>query len=54
MKDSATAEQLLADPQLAPFLTRFPAQSRGRLLLVHTDDLDAVRRLLLHRGVELT
>jgi len=54
VKDSATADELLADAELVPFLSRFPADPRGRTLLVHTDDLDALRRLLLDRGVELT
>jgi hypothetical protein len=54
VKDSATAEELLADAELAPLLSRFAADPRGRLLNVRTDDVDALRRLLLDRGVELT
>jgi hypothetical protein len=54
VKDAATADELLADAELTPFLSRLPADPRGRTLLVHTDDLDALRRLLLDRGVELT
>jgi hypothetical protein len=54
VKDSATAEELLADAELAPLLSRFAADPRGRLLHVHTDDLDALGRLLRDRGVQLT
>jgi len=54
VKDAATADELLADPELAPLLSRFPADPRGRLLLVHSDDLERVRHLLRERGVEVT
>jgi hypothetical protein len=54
VKDAATAEELLADPELAAHLTRFAADPRGRTLLVRTDDIEALRSLLQDRGVELT
>jgi len=54
VKDAATADELLADAELAPLLSRFKADTRGRLLQVRTDDLENLRRLLGERGVELT
>jgi hypothetical protein len=53
VRDSATANELLADAELAPLLAPFPSDPRGRLLLVHTDDLERLYRLLRERGVEL-
>jgi len=53
VKDAATAEELLADNELAPLLARFTADPSGRLLQVRTEDLEHLRRLLRERGIEL-
>jgi hypothetical protein len=53
VKDSATADDLMEDAQLAPLLSRFAADPRGRLLLVHAHDLDRLHHLLEERGVEV-
>jgi hypothetical protein len=53
VKDSATADELMADAELAPLLSRFAADPRGRLLVVHTDDLERLHCLLEERGVEV-
>jgi len=53
VKDSATADELIADPELAPLLSRFDADPRGRLLVVHTHDLERLHHLLEERGVEV-
>jgi len=53
VRDPGVAQELLADPELAPFLSPLPADPRGRLLLVQSDDLSTVRHLLTERGVEL-
>jgi hypothetical protein len=53
VKDSATADDLLEDAELAPLLSRFPADPRGRLLLVHARDLELLHHLLAERGVEV-
>jgi hypothetical protein len=53
VKDSATADELLGDPELTPLLSRFAADPRGRLLFVHTHDLERLHRLLEERGVEV-
>jgi len=53
VKDGATAEELLADPELASLLSRFAPDPSGRHLLVQSDDLDRVRQLLTERGVDL-
>lgn len=54
VKDAATAEELLADKELAPLLSRFAADTSGRLLQVRTEDLEQLHRLLRERGVELS
>lgn len=54
VKDAATADELLADEELAPLLSRFAADPRGRLLQVHTEDLEHLHRLLRERGVEVS
>ncbi len=53
VKDAATADELMADAELAPLLSRFAADPRGRLLLVHAQDLERLQRLLEERGVEV-
>jgi hypothetical protein len=53
VKDSATADDLMEDAELAPLLSRFAADPRGRLLLVHARDLERLRGLLEERGVEV-
>ena len=54
LKDATTASELLADEELAPWLSRFPEDPQGRTLLVRADDLETLRRLLCKRGVDLT
>jgi len=54
VKDANTAEELAADPELAPLLSRLTHDSRGRLLVVTPDDAEKPRNLLRKRGVELT
>jgi len=54
VKDAATAEELLADPELAAHLSHFAGDSNGRTLLLRTDDLEALRSLLQDRGIDLT
>jgi hypothetical protein len=54
VKDSATADELMEDAALAPLLSRFAADPRGRLLLVHAYDLERLHRLLEERGLEVT
>jgi len=54
VKDAATADELLADEELAPLLSRFTPDTRDRLLLIRTENLKTVRRLLRKRGIELT
>lgn len=53
VKDSATADELMADAELAPLLSRFAADPRGRLLLVNAHDLEHLHRLLEERGIEV-
>ena len=53
VKDAAIADELLADPELAALLSRFGDQ-HGKVLLVRTDDVERLHRLLRERGVELT
>jgi DNA-binding transcriptional MerR regulator len=53
LEDSSTTEDLLSEPEIAPLLSRFPEDPSGRLLLVHTDDRERLRRALAARGVEL-
>jgi hypothetical protein len=53
VRDAQTAEELLSQPELAPYLTRFPSDPHGRLLLVQGEDLNAVRDLLTDHGVDL-
>ncbi len=53
VRDAAVAQELLADPELQAFLSPFPADPRGRMLLVQSSDLKAVRQLLISRGVDL-
>ena len=54
VKDSATADELMEDAELAPLLSRFAADPRGRLLLVHAHDLERLQQLLEERGIEVT
>ncbi len=54
VQDASVAQELLTDPALAVFLSPFPSDPRGRLLLVQSDDLSTVRELLTERGVDLT
>ncbi len=54
VRDAATAEELLADPELAAHLSRLPGDPNGRTLLVRTEDTEALRSLLQDRGIELT
>lgn len=54
VRDAATADELLADAALAPLLSRLAAGPRANMLLVHTEDLDELRRLLHERGVEIS
>jgi hypothetical protein len=53
VNDPATADELMEDAELAPLLSRFAADPRGRLLLVHADDLERLHQLLEERGVEV-
>jgi hypothetical protein len=53
VKDAATADELLADPLLAPLLARLPSEPHGKTLVVRTEDLDALRRLLGDHGVDV-
>jgi len=53
VQDSATADELMADAEMARMLSRFSADPRGKLLLVHTQDLETLRRTLRKRGIEL-
>nr|MBC7245006.1 helicase-associated domain-containing protein [Chloroflexota bacterium] len=53
VKDAATAEELLADEELAPLLSRFAADTRGCLLEVRTENLEHLHRLLRERGIEV-
>lgn len=54
VKDSAMADELMEDAELAPLLSRFAADPRGRLLLVDADDLERLQHLLDERGIEVT
>jgi hypothetical protein len=54
VKDSDTADELLADPELSRMLSRFAADPKGQVLIVHTEDLSALRRALRRRGVHLS
>ncbi len=54
VKDSDTADELLADPQLSRMLSRFSADPEGKVLTVRTTDLAALRRALRARGVHLS
>jgi hypothetical protein len=54
VKDSATADELMEDAELSPLLSRFAADPRGRMLLVHAHDLERLYHLLEERGVEVT
>ena len=53
VKDAATADELLADPLLAPLLARLPSEPHGKTLVVRTEDLDSLRRLLGDHGVDV-
>jgi len=53
VKDAATADELLADPLLAPLLARLPSEPHGKTLVVRTEDLDSLRRLLGNHGVDV-
>jgi hypothetical protein len=51
-RDEAALLELLADPELRPYLTRFEAGPRS-LVSVRTADVDRVRALLTERGIEV-
>jgi hypothetical protein len=51
-RDEAARNELLADPELKPYLTRFDAGARP-LALVRADALERVQALLAERGVDL-
>jgi hypothetical protein len=54
VKDSTTAQELLADPELKGLLASFDPDSTGRLLMVQAAvDLKALQLLLLERGIEV-
>jgi len=53
VKDSQTADELLADEELRPLLSRLEVDPRGRVLLVDSANLERLRSLLEERGVEL-
>ncbi|MBI5877962.1 MAG: helicase-associated domain-containing protein [Chloroflexi bacterium] len=52
-RDDAARAELLADRELAPYLTRFDAGPRA-LAVVRADAPETVRQLLAERGVEIT
>lgn len=54
VKDADTAEELLADPELSGMLSHFAPDPDGRVLIVRTKDLTALRRALDERGVQLS
>ncbi len=54
VEKATTAEELLADPELAVHLSRFAPDPHGKTLLVRTHDIEALRSLLQDRGIELT
>jgi hypothetical protein len=54
LRDAAAADELLADPALAPLLSRLAADPRTNVLLVRTDDLDNLRHLLREHGVDVS
>lgn len=54
VKDRATADELLADPEMAARLARFDGDTTGRLLLVKTQEMDGLRRCLEERGINLS
>ncbi len=54
VRDSDTADELLADPELSRLLSRFAADPDGKVLTVDTQDLAALRRMLRARGVHLS
>jgi hypothetical protein len=51
-RDEAARKELLADPELQPYLTPFDAGPRP-LALVRADALERVTELLAERGVEI-
>jgi hypothetical protein len=51
-RDDAARQELLSDPELQPFLTRFEAGAHP-LALVRADALERVQELLAERGVEI-
>jgi hypothetical protein len=53
VKDCDTADELLADPELSRMLSPFAADPDGKVLIVHSEDLAALRRTLRERGVQL-
>ena len=54
VQDRATADELLADPELAVMLARFESDATGRLLLVTTEDVPGLRTCLEARGVRVS
>lgn len=54
VQDRATAEELLADPELTTQIVRFEPDATGRLLLVTTEDVAGLRRCLEARGVQVS
>ena len=53
VRDAAAANELLADAELGPLLTRLNGQEHGKVLIVSTRDLQGLRRLLRERGIEI-
>lgn len=54
VQDRATAEELLADPELATQIARFESDATGRMLLVTTEDVSGLRSCLEARGVQVS
>lgn len=53
VKDAEAADELLADPEIGPLLSRLPDAPRGRVLVAGVQDRERVQRMLRERGVEL-
>lgn len=53
VKDATVATELLGMPRLNGMLSRFPGDPDGKVLLVHTDDLEALRSALRQHGIDL-
>lgn len=53
LRDAATLDELLADPELAPLLKCFQPHMQKALALADAASLDKLRALLAERGIEL-